>query len=213
VSASEAGQRPISGLSAPPGTDPAFRFGDLRDQTPGSQEVSPMFRRASTFAGLLLLLTASVPHEARAQFSFKFGAQFRSDDTSLDTSKHNWILGQTTDMWLGSVVGLSYETDFSYDKQTIGGQPQELFSVFNYVNLKLRAPTKGIKPYVGGGIGYSPMFLSFGGDTRNVGGVSGQILGGVMLADHFFVEGQYKITDLQDSSSQKLFTLFGGVSF
>ena len=172
-----------------------------------------MTRKISILGSLVLCFSVLHPYEARAQFSMKLGAQFSSDNAGIDASKHNWIVGQTTDLWFGSVVGLSYETDFSYDKQTVAGQSTKFLSLFNYVNLKLRIPAKGIKPYLGGGVGYNPMFLTVGGNTQNVGGVSGQVLAGVTLADHFFVEGQYKITDIQNSSSQKLFTLFGGFSF
>lgn len=172
-----------------------------------------MFRRLS-IATTLLVLIACAPKSAHAQFTLKLGAQFKVDGGArLDTSDSNWILGQSTDKWFGKVIGLSYETDFSYDSQEIAGEKVKLYSLFNFVNLKLRVPGKNFKPYVGGGIGYSPMLLSFDGNTNNIGGFSGQLLAGVSLADHFCIEGQYKMTDIENSSSQRLFTIFGGFSF
>ena len=137
-----------------------------------------------------LLLIVGDPRAAHAQTSFKLGAQVNADAGRIDTSGMNWIVGCGSDWWLSEAVGLSYEANLSYGTGNVGGARLQVYSLFSYVSLKARLSSDGLRPYVGGGLGYAPVLRSFNGKTATSGGPSGQVLAGIALGEKVFIEGQ-----------------------
>ncbi len=165
-----------------------------------------------------MLCALSLVASRAEALDLKGGVLFKANDTDIDTSDSQWIVGISQDKRLLDFLSLGFEVDFTYESVPVQGTDEKLnvYFIYPYVNAKLHLPLGGIGLYGGVGVGYSPIISSFGGNTEQIGGIGTQVLGGLSLGTkrtRLFVEAQYKVTDIENSGSYQLFALYGGIGF